>query len=199
MVLGTCSPLAFVLNYGNDTSVWCAYYFWISPKSMQIWLLQWFLFLRSHHFGTSRTLRKSNAWRFSGCFLVTFLVHQFGRNSGVTLGRGGASKKKWVVFGVFWGEGQMIQISLNSTDGNLDSNYMYIIFVYIHIQKIFRWIVGQRSRNAVALCLNFAGFLLRELRRGTSAHLCSGIAGPLLPSHLVHRQLLDAEHQSKSW
>ena len=47
-------------------------------------------------------------------------------------GTGGASKKKWVVFGVFWGEGQMIQISLNSTDGNLDSNYMYIIFACIY-------------------------------------------------------------------
>ena len=54
----------------------------------------------------------------------------------VTLGRGGQARKNGVVFGVFWGEGQMIQISLNSTDGNLDSNSMYITFVYtVYIYK----------------------------------------------------------------
>lgn len=152
MVLGTCSPLAFVLSLWKWHISDALTTFESPPKSMQIWLCQWFLFLRSHHFGTSRTLRKSNVSRFSGCFLVTFLVHQFGRNSPRHFGTGGGqARKNGVVFGVFWGEGQMIQISLNSTDGNLDSNYMYIIFVYIHIQKIFRWIVGQRSRNAVAL------------------------------------------------
>ena len=151
MVLGTCSPLAFVLSLWK-WHISDALTTFESPQNpCRSDYVNDFCFWDPTILGHPGRYGSPMFPGFRGVFWWPSWCINLAETHRVTLGRGGGKQEKTGWFSVcFGGKVRWFKFPWTQLMGIWIPIPYICIYIYIYL-KIFRWIVGQRSRNAVAL------------------------------------------------